>query len=592
MKVTMKKTAAWILAGAMAVSMLSGCGSKKEEAVLDGTKKVATVNGTEIPMGVVSLATRIQQAQYEAQYALYSQWFGAAYSPQWDAAADEESGETRGQQMVSGMMENVELMYIMKEKAADYGVELTEENISGAAEAAAAFMKDNSEESLKELGVTEDQVKAYLEMQAISQKIYDKVREEAEINITDEEANQSSFTYITVNRETEETENTEAEAAEDTEGKDEAETSEEEKKEETEASEEEKKEETEASEEEKKDEAEASEEEKEEKDENSAPEAAEETKDAAEEAAEDAAEEAKDAAEDVKEAAEETAEDAAEAVEDAAAETVEEEEEKDPLPVGRELADLVYGKWSEDPTLDPHDILDELGESDTLKHGTGNFTADVSGDADSTYPAEVLSVLHSLGDGELCPEVIETETLYYIVRLDKVLDETATEKKRSEIEEEQRSAYYTETTDKWMEEADIKVEEDVLKTLVVTDSHVFNFEQTETEEVADDTNEEEVPEQSEVEAEEEMVEEDLEKDTEAAASEGEENAEAIKDPETAALDAAEEVKDTAKDAAEEVKDTAEKAAEEVKDTAEKAVEDAKDAAADAAEEVKDTAAGK
>lgn len=41
-----KRTAVVTLAGVMSVGMLSGCGSK----TLDGTKTVATVDGTDIPL--------------------------------------------------------------------------------------------------------------------------------------------------------------------------------------------------------------------------------------------------------------------------------------------------------------------------------------------------------------------------------------------------------------------------------------------------------------------------------------------------------------------------------------------------------------
>ena len=54
MKKMMKRTAAVALAGIMSVGMLTGCGSK----TIDGTKTVATVDGTEIPLGVVSLYAR------------------------------------------------------------------------------------------------------------------------------------------------------------------------------------------------------------------------------------------------------------------------------------------------------------------------------------------------------------------------------------------------------------------------------------------------------------------------------------------------------------------------------------------------------
>ena len=112
------RTAAAVLAGVLAAGMLTGCGEKK----LDGTKTVATVNGTEIPMGVVSIAARQQQAQMDAMYASFT---GSGVNI-WDTVADEKTGETYGEQAAKDTLKQVELMYIMKDKAADYKVEVTE----------------------------------------------------------------------------------------------------------------------------------------------------------------------------------------------------------------------------------------------------------------------------------------------------------------------------------------------------------------------------------------------------------------------------------------------------------------------------------
>ena len=67
MKEMVKRTAVVTLAGVMSVGMLSGCGSKD----LDGTKTVATVDGTDIPLGVVSLYARTAAADYFHVFKLY-----------------------------------------------------------------------------------------------------------------------------------------------------------------------------------------------------------------------------------------------------------------------------------------------------------------------------------------------------------------------------------------------------------------------------------------------------------------------------------------------------------------------------------------
>ena len=119
MKEMAKRTAVAALAGVMSVGMLTGCGSK----TLDGTKTVATVDGTDIPLGVVSLYAREQQQRTTAMYMSY---MGSADNI-WDQTADEDSGETYGDQAVTSSLESIEKMYILKEKASDYNVELTDE---------------------------------------------------------------------------------------------------------------------------------------------------------------------------------------------------------------------------------------------------------------------------------------------------------------------------------------------------------------------------------------------------------------------------------------------------------------------------------
>ena len=97
MKKLMKRTAAASLAGILAAGMLAGCGGEKK---LDGTKTVATVDGTEIPLGVVSLMARQQQAYTESMYAS----FGMSTGNIWDTEADSETGETYGDQAVSSSL--------------------------------------------------------------------------------------------------------------------------------------------------------------------------------------------------------------------------------------------------------------------------------------------------------------------------------------------------------------------------------------------------------------------------------------------------------------------------------------------------------
>ena len=128
---------------------------------------------------------------------MYLNYMGSADNI-WDQTAGDDSDETYGDQAVTSSLESVEKMYILKEKAADYNVELTDDDEAAIADAASQFMAANSEETIKELAVTEDQVKTLLELQTIQKKMYDPVVAEGKITVSDDEANQTTFTYVSI----------------------------------------------------------------------------------------------------------------------------------------------------------------------------------------------------------------------------------------------------------------------------------------------------------------------------------------------------------------------------------------------------------
>ena len=418
MKEMAKRTAVVALAGVMSVGMLTGCGSK----TLDGTKTVATVDGTDIPLGVVSLYAREQQQRTTAMYMSY---MGSADNI-WDQTADEDSGETYGDQAVTSSLESIEKMYILKEKASDYNVELTDEDETAIADAASQFMAANSEETIKELAVTEDQVKTLLELQTIQKKMYDPIVAEGNITVSDDEANQTTFTYVSIST----------------------------------------------------------------------------------------------SGDDV---------------------TDEDKETK------KEQAQEILDKMKEDPTADMSEVAQGVDESYSAVQG--NFTTKESEDEDedssgAAYPDEVISVLRGLKDGEVADDIIETDTGYYVVRLDKINDEDATASKRESLQNSKESTYYTETTNQWLDDADVKVVKKVLKTLKITDKHTFTAPTStptpspEVTEEATPTPEADVTEEAEATETSAAEETEAAEDTEATVTPTEE-AEATETPEATPTEAAE-----------------------------------------------------
>ena len=354
MKEMTKKTAVVAMAGIMAAGMLTGCGEKK----LDGSKTVATVDGTEIPLGVVSLSVRDGQMQTEAMYRSY---MGGSDFDIWDTEA--EKGKTYGEQAVEESLKDVELMYIMKAKAADYDVELTDEDEKAIAEAAASFMEANSEETIADLAVTEDQVKTYLELQTYKQKIHDPIVADVDKNVSDEEAQQSSFEYVSVS-----------------------------------------------------------------------------TADLSDDEIKEKKEDAQKILDGLK---------------------------ADPDGDFSEIAKSVDDSYSSlSGTFDANETSeDEDTDDEDADDGSSSYSG--------TYPEEVIDVLRTLDDGEVASDIIETDTAYYVVKLSKKDDEEATETKKESIISTREQTLYTDTTEKWLDDADIKEKKKVLKILKVTDNHKY-----------------------------------------------------------------------------------------------------------------------
>ena len=190
MKSIRKKVVLGCLAGALAATGLTGCSNKP-----DGTRVAATVNGEEIPLGVVSFMTRYQQAQTQAMYDMY---FGGANADMWDQVADQETGETYGESARDDVLEQVETMYLLREKSKDYDVTLTKKEQKKITEAAEAFIKANTKETLENLGVSQSDIETALEIQTYEKKMYDPMVADVDTKVSDEEAQQTSVTYVKV----------------------------------------------------------------------------------------------------------------------------------------------------------------------------------------------------------------------------------------------------------------------------------------------------------------------------------------------------------------------------------------------------------
>lgn len=186
MKVFHKTMAAAGLCISMALAV-TGCGSK----AVDGSQIAATVGEKEMKLGEANFLLRYQQAQTETYYE--SMLGEGIYNK--DLYGD---GTTFGQNFKEDVMSQMQEYYILEQKAADYGVTLTEEETAKITDAAEAFLEANDAETEKQMTADQETVERVLTLMTLSSKVRSAVYEEANVSVTDEEAAQRGFSYVSV----------------------------------------------------------------------------------------------------------------------------------------------------------------------------------------------------------------------------------------------------------------------------------------------------------------------------------------------------------------------------------------------------------
>ena len=140
-------------------------------------------------------------------YQTMSSMFGQQYSLSFDALADEsdEDSPTVGENLKEDALTSIEQAFLMRQHASEYDVSLTDDEVAGAQEAAAAFVEDNDAETLTRLGVTQEDIQDVIEVYAIQSKMYDPMIADVDTEVSDEEAQQSRISYVRVSTEGTET---------------------------------------------------------------------------------------------------------------------------------------------------------------------------------------------------------------------------------------------------------------------------------------------------------------------------------------------------------------------------------------------------
>lgn len=178
-KITAVLSAVAILSSAT----VTGCGSNVNTAAV-----AATLDGREISMGVANFMAQYQAAQTDFYFLSY---YG---EDMWNT--DSGDGTTMTDSVKESVMGNLQEYYLLDAHAADYGIELTEEEKTAITDAAAKFLADNSTEAMNKMGATQETVEEMLRLYKIQSKMRAAIQAEIDTNVTDEECAQKTFSYV------------------------------------------------------------------------------------------------------------------------------------------------------------------------------------------------------------------------------------------------------------------------------------------------------------------------------------------------------------------------------------------------------------
>ena len=179
-----KRVTALGLAGMLAVTGLTGCGSMNNDDV------VATVGENEIKLGVANFYARMQQAQYETYYA---GMMGTTGEELW---AKETDGKTYEQSVKSDIIKSLENIYILEQHASEYDVVLSEDEKKAIDKAAEEFDENNALEDKEAVSGYNKYVKKVLELLTIQSKMEDAMTADVDTEVSDDEAAQKAMICI------------------------------------------------------------------------------------------------------------------------------------------------------------------------------------------------------------------------------------------------------------------------------------------------------------------------------------------------------------------------------------------------------------
>jgi len=186
-----KKFTALALAVVTAASVaMTGCGSRIDEDAV-----VATLGDKEISLGLANFMAQYTAVSYDSYITM-----GYAKENMWSQDLS-GNGKTMQDNVKDGILTQIQTNYLLEDHMKDYGVEITDKELSDIDTAAQQFMDDNSKEAIRTMGAKKEYVAEMLRLNLIQKKMHNAIIATVDTEVSDEEAAQRTFSYIKVSTE-------------------------------------------------------------------------------------------------------------------------------------------------------------------------------------------------------------------------------------------------------------------------------------------------------------------------------------------------------------------------------------------------------
>lgn len=186
MKLLKRRCVATAAAGTLAAGLLMGCGSSD----VNHDEVVATIGDAQVSYGVANFYSRMMQSRYENYYTTLT---GDTPAEFWLQQWGEGSYENY---VKSGLMEDLENLYVLSQHADEYDVTVTEEEEKAIEKAAADFEEDNALEAKEVVSGYKKYIEEYLRLATIEEKMDAPMKEGVDEEVSDEEAAKKTMKYV------------------------------------------------------------------------------------------------------------------------------------------------------------------------------------------------------------------------------------------------------------------------------------------------------------------------------------------------------------------------------------------------------------